>query len=193
MGRLATLLLCVAPLAALGQQADVPRVQVFAGYSFLRYDSKPIGYSGASYLNGGKLSGAYNLTRYFGVAGEASVDYGTHLDLRDILVGPQFLMPRGRFLYFGHALFGKGRSFDNVGAGTLDTQFTYELGGGVDANLTRRFAVRLVQADYVRTKFFQTQQNDLQVSVGLVYRWRGLKWKPHRVPPPPEPPPAKSK
>jgi hypothetical protein len=181
------LLSCFSSLPSQAQQPDAPRLQIFAGYSFLLYDSKSIGFTGPSALNGWNGMAAFNLTRDFGVVGEASGSYGTHLNLRDVLVGPQFIHLRGKYTYFAHALFGKARSFDNVGSGDLDTQSAIAVGGGMDMDFHRHFAIRLVQVDYVHTHLFLENQNNLQVSTGLVYRWGAIKWKPRRPPSPMSP------
>lgn len=181
-------LVAATPSLLAQSQPDSPRVQLFAGYSYLRYDSKSIGFADTTGLNGWNFMAAYNLFRGFGVVAEASGDYGLHLNLRDVLVGPQFFYQRGKFTYFGHLEFGKARSFDNVGTGNLDTQMAIEVGAGVDRDITRHFAFRIVQADYLHTKLFQTTQNNLQLSTGVVYHWHSIKWKPRKPPPPPASP-----
>ena len=70
---------------------EMPRVQVFGGYSYTRYDTPSFGFANPSGLNGYIFSPAYNIVRGFGVVAELSGQYGTNLNLRDIAVGPQFL------------------------------------------------------------------------------------------------------
>ncbi len=169
-------------------QPDSPKVEVFGGYSYLLYDSKPLGFANPSSLQGWNFMVAYNLVRGFGVVAEASGDYGTHLNLRDVLVGPQLFHARGKYTYFGHLLVGKARSFDNVGMGDQDTQVAIELGGGIDRHFFHHLDFRIVQADYVHTKLFQVNQNNLQLSTGLVYHWHTIKWKPRKPPAAPKSP-----
>lgn len=50
------------------------------------------------------------------------------------------------------------------------------VGGGVDYNLTRHWALRPVQADYLLTRFsvgtLSTQnQNNVRISTGVVFRF----------------------
>jgi hypothetical protein len=177
---------CFSSLSAQAQQ-DAPRLEFFGGYSYLRYDSKTIGFANTTGLNGWNFMAAYNLVRGFGVVAEASGDYGLHLNLRDVLFGPQVFYSRGRLTFFGHGLFGKARSFVAVGTGALDTGSAMEAGGGVDMDLNRHFAIRIVQADYLHTRLFQQPQNNLQFSTGLVYHWGRIKWKPRRPPGPMSP------
>src|SRR5271165_1627727 len=70
---------------------DIPRVQAFGGYSYTRFDTPSFGFSSPSGLNGYTFSPAYNIIRGFGVVAELSGQYGSHLNLRDLTVGPQFL------------------------------------------------------------------------------------------------------
>lgn len=63
----------------------------------------------------------------------------------------------------------------NAAAGTLpksisETAFGLALGGGLDVKATDRIAVRLVQADYLLTRFHDDSQHNLRLSFGLVLR-----------------------
>jgi hypothetical protein len=173
------LLVISAALPAVAQ--DIPRLQVFAGYSYTRFDSPSFGFSNPSGLNGWNFSPAFNLIRGFGVAAEVSKQYGSNLDLRDIAVGPQFLYPRNKTLFFAHVLIGSARSFVRVGNGELDTDRAIAVGGGMDLDISSRFALRVFQVDYLRTTLFQEKQNSLRFSTGLVYHWGALKRKGRRA------------
>ncbi len=87
------------------------------------------------------------------MAAELSGQYGSTLNLRDIAVGPQFLYPRGKMLFFGHVLIGDARSLVRVGTGEEDTARAVALGGGMDLDISSRFAFRVFQVDYLRTQF----------------------------------------
>lgn len=179
---LAVLLLLAACASVPAVAQDEPRVQVFGGYSYTRLDSPSFGFSNATGLNGYNFSPAYNLMRGFGVKAELSGQYGSKLNLRDIMGGPQFLYPRGNKLFFAHVLVGRARSFATVGAGEGDTVTAVALGGGMDLGLFPRFAWRVFQVDYLHTTLFQEKQNNLRFSTGIVYRWHTLKQKGHRAP-----------
>jgi hypothetical protein len=168
---------------------DTPRVQVFGGYSYTRFDSPSFGFANASNLNGYTFSPAYNIIPGFGVVAELSGQYNSKLNLRDLTVGPQILFPRGNKTFFGHLLIGDGRSFVNVGLGEGDTSRAVILGGGMDLDVTPRFAWRVFQVDYVHTGLFKDTQNNVRLSTGLVYRWHSIRQKGHRAPAPA--PPAK--
>ena len=51
----------------------------------------------------------------------------------------------------------------------------------MDYDLTRRFAVRVFQVDYIHTTLFSETQNNYRFSTGLVYRWGAIKKKGHRI------------
>ena len=161
---------------------DTPRVQVFGGYSYTRFDSPSFGFSNPSGLNGYTFSPAFNLIRGFGVVAELSGQYGSNVNFRDITVGPQFLYPKGKAMFFAHVMFGKARSLVQVGTGEEDTERAVAAGGGMDYDLTPRFAVRVIQVDYIHTTLFSDKQNNYRFSTGLVYRWGALKKKGHRSP-----------
>jgi len=44
-------------------------------------------------------------------------------------------------------------------------------GGGADYEMTNHVAIRLIQAEYLYTKFGGTHQNNARISAGVVYRW----------------------
>jgi hypothetical protein len=131
-------------------------------------------------LNGYNFSPAYNLIRGFGVVAELSGQYKSGANLRDIAVGPQFLYPRGKMMFFAHLLIGEARSLVQVGGPQEDTARAIAFGGGMDYALSPRFALRAIQVDYLHTSLFNTTQNNLRFSTGLVYRWGSIK-KTHRT------------
>lgn len=176
------LLLLLACSGTVAEAQDMPRLQVFGGYSYTRFDSKSFGFANPADLNGYTFSPAFNLTHGFGVAAELSGQYTRNLNLRDLAVGPQFVYPRGPGVFFAHVLVGDARSFVRVGNGEGDTDRAVILGGGMDWGLSSRFAVRLFQVDYVRTNLFQTKQNNLRFSAGLVYTWGKIHRKGRRAP-----------
>ena len=67
------------------------------------------------------------------------------------------------------------RSLVRVGNNERDTARAVALGGGMDFDLTSRFAVRVFQVDYLHTNLFSQDQNNLRFSTGLVYHWGRIK------------------
>lgn len=154
---------------------DSPRVQLFGGYSFMSFDTKPFGFTDRTSLNGFTIAPSYNLTHEFGVVAQLSGQYNSQLSVRNLTAGPQVLFTRGNALFFGHLLIGKGRTFVNVGHGAGDSARVLELGGGIDLGLSSHFSVRAVQADFVHNSFFNGSQNSVRISTGLVYHLGGIK------------------
>jgi hypothetical protein len=70
---------------------------------------------------------------------------------------------------FVHALFG-GATVSS--GGVSDNAFAMLLGGGLDIGFRKGIAFRLVQADWLMTKFGdQTQNNQGRVSAGIVIKF----------------------
>jgi hypothetical protein len=173
------LLLMLGTASSAGAQ-DMPRVQVFGGYSYIRYDTASFGFANSTGVNGYNFSPAYNIIRGFGVVAELSGQYKTGLNFRDLAVGPQFIYLRGKKTLIAHLLIGESRSLIQAGTPQEDTARVVAFGGGMDYDLTPRFAVRAFQIDYLHTTLFSTTQNNFRFSTGLVYRWGTIK-KTHRT------------
>jgi hypothetical protein len=177
---LSLFLFIVASLPSAAQ--DVPRIEVFGGYSYLRFDSRSFGFAGSSNLNGYNLAPAFNVFHGFGVVGELSGQYGSHLNLRDVAVGPQILYPRNNLIFFAHVMYGDARTHVSVGNGPGDTARVIVAGGGADLHYSSRLSIRVVQVDYLRTSLFHGTQNNFRISTGLVYHWGEIHEKKHRMP-----------
>jgi hypothetical protein len=179
----AVLIVLLIPSASVPVQAQaMPRVQVFGGYSYTRFDSKSFGFTNDTNLNGYTFAPAYNLFYGFGVVAELSGQYGSKLNFRDLAVGPQFLYPRGSSRFFARVLIGDARTLVQVANTEGDTARAVVLGGGMDRDISRRFAIRLFQLDYIHSTLFKDTQNNLRFSTGLVYHWGTIRQKGHRAP-----------
>src|SRR2546426_6930585 len=103
-------LLWVALLTGLGSSAqEVPRFEVFGGYSHLRFESTTLGFADYSNLNGGKVGLTFNLSPYFGVAGEIAGGWGSPLKGFDGVVGAPIFYRQWEARFFGQGLFGKAQ------------------------------------------------------------------------------------
>lgn len=168
---------------------DPPKVEVFGGYSYFRAGGE--GEPGTN-LNGWHASVAGNFNKVFGVAAEVSGHYGKEdvtvpgappvtvrgdFSAHTFLVGPRFSYRNNdRVTPFAHVLLGGTRakatgSVGSISASESDTAFTAAVGGGLDVKLTQNVALRLIQADYVLTRFANDSQSNARVSVGLVFRF----------------------
>ena len=177
-----TIFLALFCLPCLAQ--DTPRFAVSGGYSYWRLDTRPLGFAGATSLNGGKFSGTFNLTTHFGVIAEASGGWGPHIKIYDGLVGPRRSFPKGSARFFGEGLFGRAKSHMDINGSTTSSSIVFGAGGGLDYDITKHFAVR-AEAQYLRTSLFKLNQNNLQFSTGIVYHWGRIKaHKPKKLPKP---------
>jgi opacity protein-like surface antigen len=180
------LALCAFALSAanLRAQDETPKVDLFAGYSYLQSNPSSANLD-SFHLNGGSVSGAYNVTNWFG----AVADFGAYTNgnigrsgaggtTSTYLFGPRVSYRHFRRVTpFGQVLFGVART--NASAfltSGSQNAFAMTAGGGVDLRLTDRFALRPMQVEYLLTRFQETNvgnqtQNNLRVSTGLVFRF----------------------
>jgi hypothetical protein len=166
---------------------EIPKVEVFAGYSLLR--SSGINFNG---WNGALTA---NLNSWAGITADFSgqyvnrvIDIGNtpvrdKMHVHNFLFGPHFAYRRERYTPFAHALFGVSResralSFVTPQPGAMFNTprvaangFMMVLGGGVDIGLTRTFALRPVQIEYGLDRFFGRNGNDLRYAAGVVFRF----------------------
>jgi len=163
--------------------AEVPKAEVFGGYSMSRMPS-----SWTNNLNGWNASVAGNLNSWFGLAGDFSGYYASpEISISSLnipigpeqsqymyLLGPQFSYRGfGRVVPFTHVLVGRvhassglfGFNYSNSSA------FAAAVGGGLDIPLSKMIAIRAIQADYLMTRFDQAGQNNARLSAGIVFRF----------------------
>jgi opacity protein-like surface antigen len=169
------LILMVAGSAA---AQDYPKAEIFGGYQFIRLN--PGGGATGSNCQGGAGSVAGNLNHWFGVVGDFGAckitgqPSGTSAHLVNYLFGPKLTYrSRGRLSPFAQVLFGGERigvSASGLGS-TSDSSFAMTFGGGADYELTNHVSLRVIQAEYLYTKFGSTHQNNARISGGVVYRW----------------------
>jgi opacity protein-like surface antigen/outer membrane protein OmpA-like peptidoglycan-associated protein len=186
-----------------GTNDGTPKMELFVGYSYLRAVPAPSDGNRLVWLNGGSTSLAYNFTRHLGLVG----DFGGFADSQLLLAGTG-ITPKSsgsvytylfgprisfrnnqRFTPFVQALFGGIHASDvtlasgcmGVGCTPLpaENSFSWTGGGGLDINLRRHLAIRLIQAEYLMTKFQNystgtaSSQNDMRLSSGIVFRFGG--------------------
>jgi hypothetical protein len=179
--------LCIlAGVSAAPLQAQTPRIAVEAGYSFMRFDSSTIGFADYSNLQGAKGSLTYNLSPNFGVTAEVGGQYGDHLQVSGWMVGPQVYYHFLGADLFAHGLFGQTQTKVDFGTAVANTGRAMAGGGGIDIPISARFSWRAIQADYINSHTFNTSQNNLRFSTGVVFRWGSVR-KTRRAPRMPSP------
>jgi len=175
-------------LPGLASAQAASRANVFVGYSYYNTDLSSIGRASAGVgweaslevkaFHWVSLVGdmdthygtqAFPLCQVFPNSGLVCTSYSADIIERNFLGGPRVSFPVGNFRPFAELLAG----YAHVNAGNFtgtDNSFAAGLGGGVDCNVTRRFAWRF-QGDYLRTQFFGARQNNVRISTGLVLRF----------------------
>jgi hypothetical protein len=169
-------------LSAPAQAQDVPRVDLFAGYTYVH--TGPAITLPSFSANGGVGSDALNLTNWGSLVVEvggihASVINGTDVDATALtyMAGPKItLFHRSKLSPFAQALFGFANTNPGFNQTTLShNTFAMSPGVGLDWNATRHFGIRLGQLDYLLTRIptstNQVDWNNFRYSAGVVFRF----------------------
>jgi hypothetical protein len=89
---------------------------------------------------------------------------------QSLTYGPVFSYRKNkRIVPFGHGLLGAVRG----GSGYLniskpEMRFGAYVGGGLDVKVSPNIALRVIQADYLLTRFSGARQDNLRLSAGIV-------------------------
>jgi hypothetical protein len=194
------LLCCVATLSV-AQDQPTPKWEIYGGYSFFHpggdiHGVRPLGLfplSSRMEVNprGAGASGTYNFNRWFGLTLDASTHWGSgestlanridDVGLSTLSFGPKFTYRRSRFAPFLEGLVGDHRlmpeSFHHV------NKLGFMFGGGLDVNLARHIAWRVLRADYVMSTYRygpsattpNTEVRGARLQTGLVFLFGGDK------------------
>jgi hypothetical protein len=173
---LAFIFLGFCPLLSAQKFFHVPTIDVFAGYSYLRFDSKPLGFSDQLNLNGWNFELALpHIYEGLGAVADVSAHYGHELTAYNFVIGPQYTFEVKNLRIFAHGLFGKSRDrLSFPGTSQLEPSNlarAIAFGGGVDVPLGEKLSWRALQADYVITSNFDGTQHNIRASTGIVYRF----------------------
>ena len=184
-------------LLALGFSAAVSRpalaqggslVDVGVDYNYVRTNVPAAG-CGCFSLSGGNGWVAFNISHSLDIVGEIASQHasnisstGADLTLTSFLAGPRFRWnPTRRFAPFAQALLGGAHAGGSLAPGNSGlpgspNALALIVGGGLDIALTRRFAVRALEADYYLTRFdngVNDHQNNLRIAAGVIMRFGG--------------------
>jgi hypothetical protein len=155
---------------SVGQQ--VSQWDVFGGYSYMRFDSRPLGYAGSSNLNGWNAAVAYNFTDDLSLAADASGHYGNSISAYTYSLAPQYSYRWEHSRAFAQFLIGKGQNTINIEqptrSGFEGVSFMLGAGAGYDWDYNERYTFRVVQVDYVHTHTFDHTQNNARISAGII-------------------------
>ena len=180
----------------------VPRYELAGGYSYVNFNP---GSPFSSYNNNGaSASFAYNTSRYLGLVAEFSgYNIGSNVSGTGVnpgwntwLFGPRLNLRRFDYLVpFAEFLAGGAHGDSQLTGNTTQNAFALAAGGGVDIVITKHFAWRFAQIDYLMTTFSgpnlggTARQDSLRLGTGIVIRL-GLPSPP--PPPAPKGPPTAS-
>lgn len=178
-------LMAVMSSALLAQETTPSKVDIFGGYSWAspgkvaRPPLVPGTQPSLFKLEGEHGWGAgvtYNVNRFFGLTGDFSGHYSDEANFSNVMFGPKLMYKGERITPFAEVLFGLARlspsGFDTVNG------FGFGAGGGLDLNITKRVAWRVIQADYIRqqqddTKIGVDHLNGARLQTGLVFMLGG--------------------
>src|ERR1700679_1519864 len=166
-------------MSFLGGEAAVP-------YHWVRANAQP-GECGCFDLNGGGISGSWNIRPRLAAVAEIGVEHigngpsGNSLTLVSYLAGAHYLLPQPRLggdrapQPFAQLLLGGAHAGGGIaGAGDASNAFASRVGGGIDVPISSRIAVRAIQVDYYLTNFANTlynHQNNLLLGAGIIFHW----------------------
>jgi hypothetical protein len=94
-------------------------------------------------------------------------DYGGGQSLETYMFGPQVSFP-ARISPFAQFLVG-GAHYDAPGYG--QTSFATSLGFGINAKILPAISWRIVEGDWLTTRFGGTTQNNARISTGIVFQF----------------------
>jgi opacity protein-like surface antigen len=146
-------------------QDEIPRFEVAGMFNLLRAD---IDVLGNQTMYGYGAGAQVNANEYFSLVAEWSAAHGSSgpteifqsgttyeiplVDTRvqTILAGPRLYRRKRALNMFAHLLVGAGTNKIDYNFGSYTKwQFAFALGGGVDVNVGKRFAIRLAQFDWL--------------------------------------------
>lgn len=151
---------------------DAPKAEVFGGFSILSTDFGLGSLVDRQTFYGFQADAAFNFDKNLGIAADFGGQYkgvaGETIHSYQYLFGPRASLRSEKATVFGHALFGGA----NFGAsGSSENGFAMGFGGGIDVNAGERFAIRVVQFDWIPTKFNDTWIKDIvRFGFGIVIK-----------------------
>ena len=166
-------------LPALAQD-QYPRAEVSGGYSYLNNDFVSTTRDSS---HGWIFSVTGNGTKHLGLEVEGSGHYGSVLGASYsnylVMIGPRVAGRYEKVTPWGHTLFGVDHLRPGAGL-TNENSFTWLIGGGVDYNVNKNWAVRALQMDYFLVNFDSSNPlignrnaHNFRLSFGVVYKWGG--------------------
>jgi Outer membrane protein beta-barrel domain len=139
------------------------------------------------WMQGGSIELGANLYRGWGIAADVTGTHtgsigtsGLQLSLVTTTFGPRYRWHADRRLsLYGQGLIGEANGFRSVFPATAGSQpdangFAAQVGGGIDYRLSDRFAFRVLDAAWLRTRLPNSTdnvENNLRLGAGVVLRF----------------------
>jgi opacity protein-like surface antigen len=189
---LVAVLTAAGPVARAQEQArPAPRFQWSSTDLAITYtteQSKVIPSGASFWLQGASANAAITFFHGFGLAMNLTGDYasriapGVSLGKIAYMAGPRYTSilhtgSKHEIRLFGEGLAGAVRGFDSVfpvPSGITDraSAFSMQVGGGLDIAISKHFALRAIEADWVRTLLpndTTNTQDHLRLAIGIAY------------------------
>ncbi len=190
--------LCVFGTVAAAQNQPTPKWELFGGYSFFDPGANingqlpgallPLSSRLESNPRGAGASVTYNFTNWLGLTLDTSTHWGSgetglvkRIDdaaFSNLSFGPKITFRHNRFSPFLEVLVGDHRLMPDAFHDVDKLGFMF--GGGLDINLSRHVALRLIRADYVVSSYrygppsvSSTDIRGLRAQTGLVFMFGG--------------------
>jgi Outer membrane protein beta-barrel domain len=156
LGLFLTLSLVLCSTAALAQQDNPPKADLFAGYQWLNPGGNiPDGTDASgnvlpfklpSMPHGFGLAFGYNFHPNFALEGDFGANYKDGNDVSTYSIGPRYTWRGEGINLFAHTLLGANHL--NTASFGARTGIGAILGGGIDLPLNKHLSLRLIEADY---------------------------------------------
>jgi opacity protein-like surface antigen len=172
------------PVYAQAPQSGVQRgmtIELGGGYAYTEFKASP----GWPNVNGFYGSIGINILPWLQIYGDGAEQFGAIPDGNTRIYGdhggarvyyrPRYLM----FNPFAEGLLGISRldlNIPQIREKFSENGFSFKVGGGLDLNINRHWSIRAFDADYYRTPFLNTHQNNLWVSAGIVFKFGERKY-----------------
>lgn len=173
-----SLLACVFGLSIGAHAQAVPTaskagtLQIGAGGTYISTDYTPEKAKGVT------VYGDYDFTKHIGIEGD--IHFGSIITPGDLgedsyLLGPRFLVRRGRFTPYAKVLFGVGRlnyqpGFPGIPTSTVSyTYKIYSLGAGVDFRATSRINIRAIDVEFQKWPGYRNGLTPIVTTIGVAY------------------------
>lgn len=142
--------------------ATAQKVEIFGGYQFTHLRS-------AFNASGWNASLTGNFKHFLGITGDFSGAYKENIHVHTYTVGPVLTARLPVVQPFVHALFG---GITTTSGGSSASGFAMLVGGGIDLGLRKGIGLRIVQADWLSTRFEdKTNNSNFRASAGLVIKF----------------------